>query len=429
MESVYTSQGVVSASFSTYSIIRKLIFNFTADWIFQISVLSFFISCIFTVQMFARKGRDLYIVCQNSSINQKVAECLRSKIGDYKPPWWYNRHFGTLIPFGFNPNLTYEREIFTEKDACFAVDWFPRKPDSQLGRVKICVFYPGLGLGSQNKFAQQFVLFMSREGFYCAIVTSRGVDIPLKSSRFWHPGLYDDSKLVLKHIDEEIPGADIFLVGFSAGTNIVQKTILDENLGVKIRGIMCVCVVRDYIDARNTLEDTFQGRIYSRLMTSLWKEIIQKNSHIHGEIGIDIVEKLMKCTYLSEYDKIACSAVYGYLTEAEYAKAVSSMGTGGIKVPFLALQPRDDPLHQRDVRNHLMVEEYTINPNVIYVEPEYGNHFGFYEGGLFELFSNKTSYTYPAKVAIEFFNIILNEKKNETIIKNGNYIAKKRKKI
>ena len=89
--------------------------------------------------------------------------------------------------------------------------------------------------------------------------------------RFWHPGLYDDSKLVLQHIDENIPNANIFLVGFSAGTNIVQKTILDKTLGVKIKGIMCVCVVRDYIDARNALEDTFQGRMYSRLMTSLWK--------------------------------------------------------------------------------------------------------------------------------------------------------------
>ena len=69
-----------------------------------------------------------------------------------------------------------------------------------------------------------------------------------------------------------------------------------------------------------------------------------------------------------------------------------------------------------------MVEEYTINPNVIYIEPEYGNHFGFFEGGIFEIFSNKTSYTYPAKVALEFFRIILDEEnktmKNNSILKS-----------
>ena len=83
------------------------------------------------------------------------------------------------------------------------------------------------------------------------------------------------------------------------------------------------------------------------------------------------------------------------------------MGTEDISIPFLALQPRDDPLHQGDERISLVQKEYTQNPNVIYVEPQYGNHFGFYEGGLTQAFSSRTSYTYPAKVAVEFFDAIL----------------------
>jgi hypothetical protein len=190
----------------------------SSDWIFLITVLTFLLSILCTAKVYTRKRRELFIVCQDSRFNLKVASSLSLKIGDYEPPWWYNRHFGTMIPFGYNPAITYEREIFTEEDACFAVDWFPRKPDldSTLGRtIKICVFYPGLGLGSQNvimrsflngtkctkillyvvitfhlplylqKFAQQFVLAMSKEGFFSAIVTSRGVDIPLKTSRFF----------------------------------------------------------------------------------------------------------------------------------------------------------------------------------------------------------------------------------------------------
>ena len=89
--------------------------------------------------------------------------------------------------------------------------------------------------------------------------------------RFWHPGLYDDSKQLLQHINTSFSEVDVFLVGFSAGTNIVQKTVLDPDLGVRIRGIMCVCVGSDYFGARNALENTFEGRIYSRLMTSLCK--------------------------------------------------------------------------------------------------------------------------------------------------------------
>ena len=92
------------------------------------------------------------------------------------------------------------------------------------------------------------------------------------------------TQIFIRHIDKQYPGAAIFLVGFSAGTNIVQKTVLDRDLNVRIRGIMCVCVGRDYLGARNALEDTFEGRIYSRLMTTLCKQIVAKNAHIHAEV-------------------------------------------------------------------------------------------------------------------------------------------------
>lgn len=136
-----------------YHSIQVYLVNGSSDWLIKITVLSFVISGLCTVKVYERKPRDLYIVCQKSAFNLKVASSLRDKIGDYEPPWWYNRHFGTMIPFGYNPNITYEREIFTVDDACFAVDWFPRKPNHHLiteQAIKICVFYPGLGLGSQN---------------------------------------------------------------------------------------------------------------------------------------------------------------------------------------------------------------------------------------------------------------------------------------
>ena len=147
-----------------YQIIQISIANDSSDCILKLTVLSFIISVLCTVKVYERKPRDLYIVCQKSAFNLKVASSLRDKIGDYEPPWWYNRHFGTMIPFGYNPNITYEREIFTVDDACFAVDWFPRKPNQQLmaGKtIKICVFYPGLGLGSQNVKNQHWISWIS----------------------------------------------------------------------------------------------------------------------------------------------------------------------------------------------------------------------------------------------------------------------------
>lgn len=59
------------------------------------------------------------------------------------------------------------------------------------------------------------------------------------------------------------------------------------------------------------------------------------------------------------------------------------------------------------MRNNIQLDRVIANPNVIYLESKYGNHFGFYEGAVTEAFSNKTSYSYPPRVAMEFFKTVV----------------------
>ena len=88
---------------------------------------------------------------QDSSFNRSIAEVLRVNVGPYSPPWWYSSVLGTLIPFGRNLNLRYERQIFEhENGATFVVDWFPQKLTSADIKPRIIVFLPGLGLSSRN---------------------------------------------------------------------------------------------------------------------------------------------------------------------------------------------------------------------------------------------------------------------------------------
>ena len=111
---------------------------------------SFCCSCYLTSQLYRERKakRKLGISCQDTVSNNRYRKALQ-RVGEYEPPWWYNRHLGTCVPFGYNPNLIYEREIFSAIDGCFAVDWYPCKPRERQ-YLKICVFYPGLGLGSAN---------------------------------------------------------------------------------------------------------------------------------------------------------------------------------------------------------------------------------------------------------------------------------------
>jgi hypothetical protein len=103
---------------------------------------------------------------------------------------WYSSHLGSIIPFGENIALKYQREIKTNHDGTqFAVDWYPSKPTYQESKssdvpVKICVFIPGLGLSSNNKFCMNFVQKCHEDKVYCAVITHRGLGIPLNNSKY-----------------------------------------------------------------------------------------------------------------------------------------------------------------------------------------------------------------------------------------------------
>lgn len=55
------------------------------------------------------------------------------------------------------------------------------------------------------------------------------------------------------------------------------------------------------------------------------------------------------------------------------------------------------------------------NPRIVFMQPRYGNHFGFYEGPLREALSCDSSYTYPAKVARVFFDCLVAQRERDSV--------------
>ena len=90
---------------------------------------------------------------QETEFNSRVINKLRTNVGDYKPPWWYNNFLVALMGFGGSgPKIKYVRQLFTHVDgtvlfwthtycnaahvliivvgSLFAADWYPSKPDA-----------------------------------------------------------------------------------------------------------------------------------------------------------------------------------------------------------------------------------------------------------------------------------------------------------
>ena len=357
---------------------------------------------------------DLFVACAETEFNLKFKSTLLQQIGDYQSPWWYSPHLGTMIPFGVDHSLSFDREVLYHDDgSCNAIDWYPCKPPSPITpehNLKVCIFLPCLGGNSDHKFAMNFALAVSSKDYYTAIVTTRGIGEPLRTNAAWHPAFTDDAYLTMHHVFKSYgPSVKIFFAGFSAGSNIVLQTLLRNQKGknpIPVVGACCVCFVADYVRVRNELENSALGRVYSYLMAKKQKDIIKNNAHAFDD-RVEEVERLMKSTYLNEFDSAALNLIYGFADEEELNRNFSCMGIADLQTPYIGIQPRDDPLFLGKVRENIPYQYLSRNKNFIYIEPSAGNHFGFYEGDLFEAFSNKTSYTWPAKCAILFFESLL----------------------
>lgn len=124
-----------------------------------------------------------------------------------------------------------------------------------------------------------------------------------------------------------------------------------------------------------------------------------------------ILVKAMSAVYMSDLDP--CSAlIYGHNSEEEYYSSISTINYDHVDIPMLLVQPLDDPLHSNDLAHTININSYLTNNNIIYYQPEFGNHFGFYEGPLYQAFSNESCYQYPPRLAAEFFNTILTHNNN-----------------
>jgi hypothetical protein len=126
------------------------------DYVSPLVVSVILATAVVLVGLIAAPGREVYvkIYCRDTPINSQLIDRINKVVGPYVPPWWYSGILGTLIPFGRDLPLEYDREIVVnENNSSFAVDWLPRQPYNEplSNKTKrIIIFMPGLGLSSQH---------------------------------------------------------------------------------------------------------------------------------------------------------------------------------------------------------------------------------------------------------------------------------------
>ncbi len=74
------------------------------------------------------KNSEMLFHYTSTPFNEHAVNQLKTNVGHYHPPYWYSPILGTIIPFGYDTPIVYERELKSCKIRQHYVDWYPYRP-------------------------------------------------------------------------------------------------------------------------------------------------------------------------------------------------------------------------------------------------------------------------------------------------------------
>jgi predicted alpha/beta-fold hydrolase len=309
---------------------------------------------------------------------------------DYHPPFPFtSSHFSTVYPTLLRgmDELPYLREELTTPDGDFIhVDWLK---NSRSNLVIIC---HGLEGSSSSKYAAGMAKMFGERGWSVAAMNFRGCSgVPNRLPSFYHSGLTQDLNLVVADALEK-DYRRIALVGFSLGGNLVLK-YLGEKLFEEAERVTRAAVFSVPVDLKDSSVQLKKRKNYiytKRFLLKLGKKLKAKKELFPEKMDL---EPLKNIKNLMEFDDLYTAPLHGFQdAEDYYAKNSSKQYLGGISVPVLLANAKNDPFLGPECYPEEIAASHKFLELMI---PEYGGHVGFYQpGGVY--FSEKAAYDFIA---------------------------------
>jgi uncharacterized protein len=298
----------------------------------------------------------------------------------YHAPWWLptghlQSIYAQLLP---RPKLAYRRERLELADGDFIdLDWSEPYPaqsgDAQTYRA-ILVFFHGLEGSSNSQYCLYSMGESNRSGWLGVVAHFRGCSgEPNRLPRSYHSGDSEHADTVLREMRKRFPTHKIFAVGVSLGGNALTKWCGEQGDTAKeiIDGAASVCSPLDLgVSAVAILH--FQNRIFNRYFMKSMGASFAKRMEMHPELREK--EFLATPRDFPEFDEHYTAPMHGYTSAWDYYERASSRGfIAKIRIPFLLLNPANDPF----VPAWLIPNENEVPENVTLEQPAEGGHVGF----------------------------------------------------
>lgn len=296
----------------------------------------------------------------------------------YRPPLWLpGGHAQTIgaalwVPA---PAVDYRRERWTTPDEDFIdVDFALPEPDNQA--APIVVLFHGLEGSSRSHYARTLMRHFADRGWRALVVHFRGCSgEPNLKARAYHSGDSDEGDWILRKLSQRWPNAPLHAVGVSLGGNMLAKWAGERGEAAGfVRAAASIGSPLDLVASGAALGQGF-NRVYTRMfLATLKRKALAKTqrydglAHAHDVIG---------ARNLFDFDDAFTAPVHGFKGALDYWQRASSKPLlGGIRIPYLLLNARNDPF----VPAVSLPRSAEVSSTVLLDQPQHGGHVGFAQG-------------------------------------------------
>jgi predicted alpha/beta-fold hydrolase len=293
------------------------------------------------------------------------------------PRWLPGGHAQTIVPARLIPlpRVWYRRERWDTPDGDF-IDVDFAQPEPEAATKPLLVLFHGLEGCSQSHYARSTMRFFADRGWRGIVVHFRGCSgEPNRLARAYHSGDSEEGDWILRAVRGRWPEARLHAVGISLGGNMLAKWLGErgEDAGF-VEAAASVGSPLDLVAGGSSLSRGF-NLIYTRMFLATLKRKAQDKTCRHP--GIARADVLARARDLYEFDNEYTAPVHGFRDTLDYwTRASAKPLLGGVRVPLLTLNARNDPFVPADslpVANE-------VSRHVYLEHPDEGGHVGFAQG-------------------------------------------------
>jgi len=296
-------------------------------------------------------------------------------VSSYSSPGWLpGGHLQTIYPsLRPPPPVPMTRERWSTPDGDFIDVDFAGDPRA----ARLLVLFHGLEGGSDSHYARSIGAYASANGLRVAMPHWRGCSGELNlKPRAYHSGDSEEVDWILKKLLD--CGKQLFAAGVSLGGNALLKWLGErgEAAAALVQRAAAVSAPIDVAAAGRALDRGLNRLFYTRMFLSTLKP--KSLRKLEAFPGLFDPARVRAAGTFREFDDLVTAPLHGFRDVDHYwSSASSGPWLGGIRVPTLLLNARNDPfLPEQD----LLAATRRTSRSTVLEFPHTGGHVGFPSG-------------------------------------------------